>query len=239
VSGEIVITVEKVSKQYGSGDTEVRALNDVTVEMRAGELIGVVGPSGSGKTTFLLIAGLIDAPTSGAVLFRGEAISMANTKLNTLRDLRREHIGLVFQRPNLIPFLTALQNVQIALTIHGTDGAGARKRALALLDQLDVGRRAGNYPSQLSGGEQQRVAIARALANRPTLILADEPTASLDSTHGRQVMQILRELANREGVSVCVVTHDQRSFDLFDRLIEIKDGHVANVDGPARTSLHQ
>jgi putative ABC transport system ATP-binding protein len=226
MTGEVVITVDKACKRYGAGQTEVSALADATVEIKAGELIGIVGPSGSGKTTFLMIAGLLDTPTSGTVSFRGEIISRPGTHPNSLRDFRRQHIGFVFQKPNLVPFLTAVQNVQVALTINGVRASTAAKRAQALLEHFGVGHRAGNLPKQLSGGEQQRVAIARALANTPNLLLADEPTASLDGERGRQVMQMFRDLATQEHVAVCVVSHDPRTYDLFDRLIEMRDGCI-------------
>jgi putative ABC transport system ATP-binding protein len=229
VIGKCIIAVDRVSKRYHTADIQVRALDEATIEMCAGELIGVVGPSGSGKTTFLLIAGLLDVPTSGAVLFKGEVISGPDTELNALRDFRRENVGFVFQKPNLIPFLNAIQNVEIALTINGKRGRAATDRAMILLEQFGISHRAHNRPTQLSGGEQQRVAIARALANEPALILADEPTASLDSVRGRQVMKMFRELADRQQVSICVVTHDTRSIDLFDRIIEMNDGRIVRV----------
>jgi putative ABC transport system ATP-binding protein len=226
VSREPVISVVGASKTYPTGQGEVRALDDATVDLYPGEVVGVVGPSGSGKTTFLMICGLLDAPSRGAVLFRGKVVSRPSTKVNDLREFRRRHFGFVFQKPNLIPFLTAAQNVEVALHINGVDRRAAILRARLLLEQLGMGARASNLPKQLSGGEQQRVAIARALANRPELILADEPTASLDSARGRQVMEMLRGLANVEHVSIFVVTHDLRSTDLFDRCIEMSDGRV-------------
>jgi len=233
VIGKCVIAVDRISKRYGASDIQVRALDEATMELYAGELIGIVGPSGSGKTTFLLIAGLLDVPTSGTVLFNGKAISGPNTELNALRDFRRENVGFVFQKPNLIPFLNAIQNVEIALTINGKRGRAATDRAMALLEQFGISHRVHNHPTQLSGGEQQRVAIARALANEPALILADEPTASLDSVRGRQVMKMFKDLANRQQVSICVVTHDTRSIDLFDRIVEMNDGRIVRVSGPA------
>ena len=229
MSGECVIAVDRASKVYGTGSTEVRALNETTLQMHVGELIAIVGPSGSGKTTFLLIAGLLDVPTSGAVLAKGRIISDPGTELNALRDFRRENVGFVFQKPNLIPSLNALQNVQVALAINGKRGRAAANRAMVLLEQFGVNHRARNHPVQLSGGEQQRVAIARALANEPALILADEPTANLDSVRSRQVMETFRELAHSKQVSICVVTHDMRSIDLFDRIIEMNDGRIVRV----------
>ena len=159
---------------------------------------------------FLMIAGLLDPPTAGKVLFNGQVVSQPRSKLNNLREFRRKHLGFVFQKPNLIPFLTASQNVEIALKLNGVKRAVAIQRARILLDQFGMAGRAENLPKQLSGGEQQRIAIARALANRPELILADEPTANLDSAR-RQIMETFRQLADAEHVSICVVTHDTRS----------------------------
>lgn len=226
MSGEIVLLVENAHKTYGAGPHEVRAMNGVTTEHRAGEVLAIFGPSGSGKTTFLMIAGLIDVPCSGRVHHKGKVISTSTTELDSLRKFRQEHIGFVFQRANLIPFLTALENVQVAMELCNTSAKTARERAFELLVRLNVGHRAHSLPQQLSGGEQQRIAIARALANNPALIFADEPTGALDSLHGRQVMELFRELADTEGVAVCVVTHDPRSIDLFDRIIEMNDGRV-------------
>jgi putative ABC transport system ATP-binding protein len=224
--GESVVVLDEVCKCYKVGGTDVVALDRATLELRAGEFVGIVGPSGSGKTTFLMLAGLLDVPTSGEIYFGDRAVSGPDTDLDSLRDFRRRHIGFVFQKPNLIPFLSAMQNVQVALTVRGWRGASAARRANLLLDQLGVGHRARNTPAQLSGGEQQRIAIARALANGPKLMLADEPTASLDSENSGQVMQIFRELVDRDSVSICMVTHDPRWFNRFDRLVEINDGRI-------------
>lgn len=226
MSAEPLISLLQASKTYQTGETTVQALKNATLNIMSGELIGIFGPSGSGKTTLLMIVGLLDSPTVGAVVFNGKVVSRPGIELNHLRDYRRKHIGFVFQKPNLIPFLTAEQNVRIALQINNVEKTLAEQRSRFLLEQFGMSHRADTFPKKLSGGEQQRVAIARALANRPELILADEPTANLDSLRGRQVMTIFRELADREGVSICVVTHDTRSVDLFDRRIEISDGHV-------------
>jgi putative ABC transport system ATP-binding protein len=227
--GEAVVVLDQVCKRYKAGGDDVVALDRASLELRAGEFVGVVGPSGSGKTTFLMLVGLLDVPTSGEIYFGDSAFSGPDTDLDSLRDFRRTHVGFVFQKPNLIPFLNALQNVQVALTVRGWRGPSAARRARALLDRLGVGHRANNTPVQLSGGEQQRIAIARALANSPKLILADEPTASLDGENSRQVMQIFRELVDRESVSICMVTHDPRWFDHFDRLVEINDGRIVQA----------
>jgi putative ABC transport system ATP-binding protein len=226
LTGESIVVLDKVSKRYSAGVTEVIALDQATFKLRAGEFVGIVGPSGSGKTTFLMMIGLLDVPTSGEIYFRDNGFSGPETDLNSLRNFRRRHIGFVFQKPNLIPFLSAKQNVQVALAVNGRRGPLAARRAEDLLDRLNVGHRAENIPSQLSGGEQQRIAIARALANKPDLILADEPTASLDGARGRQVIQIFRQLVDRDSVSICMVTHDPRWLDSFDRLVEINDGRI-------------
>jgi putative ABC transport system ATP-binding protein len=201
--------------------------------VRAGELVGIFGPSGSGKTTLLMMAGLLETPTHGSVYFNGEVVSEPDAELDQLREFRCNHVGFVFQKPNLIPFLNAIENVQIALKIKGTPHADALLRAELLLEQFGLGSRSEHMPSQLSGGEQQRVSIARALANEPNLLLADEPTASLDRDRGRQVMETFRRLADFENVAVCVVTHDNRHDDLFDRRIDIADGRIATTV-PAR-----
>lgn len=221
-----LISLSKASKTYQTGKTTVHALRDASLTINRGELLGIFGPSGSGKTTLLMIAGLLDTPSSGSVLFNGQVVSAPWVELNDLRDFRRQHMGFVFQKPNLIPFLTAMGNVRIALQINDADRKTSIERARFLLEQFGIEDRADNLPAELSGGEQQRVAIARALANRPDFVLADEPTANLDSSRGRQVMETFKELAACEGVSVCVVTHDTRSIDLFDRRIEISDGEI-------------
>lgn len=226
MTGERVVVLDEVCKHYMVGDADVVALDQATLELRAGEFVGITGPSGSGKTTFLMLTGLLDVPTSGEIHFGDDAFSGPETEIDSLRDFRRRHIGFVFQKPNLIPFLNAMRNVQVALTVRGWRGSSAAKHANLLLDRFGVGHRAKNIPAQLSGGEQQRIAIARALANGPKLVLADEPTASLDSENSFQVMRIFRELVDRDSVSICMVTHDPRWFDSFDRLVEIKDGRI-------------
>jgi putative ABC transport system ATP-binding protein len=235
--GEAVVEVVNATKSYKSGDSEVIALAEVTLPLRAGEVTGIVGPSGSGKTTFLMIAGVLEPPTRGEVRYRNKIIAQPNTRLNTLREFRRTHIGFVFQKANLIPFLTAIENVQVALEINGVKGRVARHRARELMDQLGIGHRINNYPSQLSGGEQQRVSIARAISNDPVLLLADEPTAALDGQRGQQVMSLFRQLADERRVAVCVVTHDPRWSNLFDQIAQMSDGRVADLRVMARETL--
>ncbi|WP_108662644.1 ABC transporter ATP-binding protein [Acuticoccus kandeliae] len=230
------LLVEDARKHFPSGDTVVRALDGVTVEARPGELIGIMGASGSGKSTMLLIAGLLEPPTDGAVYFRGECVSHPEADLDRLRDFRRRNIGFVFQKANLIPFLSALDNVALALQIDDVPVAQARDYAHELLVELGLGHRVDNRPARLSGGEQQRVAIARALANDPPLILADEPTAALDSVRSRQVMELFRTIADERQASVMVVTHDSRSIDLFDRVYEFSDGRILSENHSAAAS---
>lgn len=229
-----ILSVRGVGRHYLSGDTVVRALDGVSLDARAGELIAITGPSGSGKSTMLLIAGLLEPPSMGEVFFRDQKVSHPAADLDRMRDFRRDHIGFVFQKSNLIPFLTATENVAIALEIADIDPAAAHDYAVELLKALDLGHRVDNLPSRLSGGEQQRVAIARALANDPPLILADEPTAALDSIRGRQVMEFFRRIAQERQACVLVVTHDPRSLDLFDRIIELTDGKIVSVKSPNR-----
>ena len=205
MSSPAVLSVRDVAKHYPSGDTIVRALDGVSLDIAAGELVGIFGPSGSGKSTLLLIAGLLEPPTLGEVLIEGKRVSHPGAMLDELRDFRRHHIGFVFQKANLIPFLTAAENVALALEIDDVPPADAHAYAVDLLGALDLGHRVDNLPSRLSGGEQQRVAIARALANDPTLILADEPTAALDSQRGRQVMELFRRIATVRKAGVAVV----------------------------------
>lgn len=220
------IVVEHLRKVYGSGRTEVVAIRDASLEIARGEIVGMLGPSGSGKSTILTAMALINPPTSGSVTINGEHALEGPRALVDLRAFRRKHLGFVFQKANLIPFLTALENVQIALEVNDVAPRAARKRALELLGYLGVDARAKNLPTALSGGEQQRVAVARALANEPTLILADEPTAALDSTLGRQVMELFARIAHERQAGVLVVTHDHRTLDVFDRILDVEDGMI-------------
>jgi len=218
------IEVSHLRKVYGSGHTEVVAIRDATLQIARGEIVGLLGPSGSGKSTLLTAMALINPPTSGHISIGGQPVMNGPRALVDARAFRRQHLGFVFQKPNLIPFLTALENVQVALEINDTAPREARQRALELLTYLRIGPRANNLPDALSGGEQQRVASARALANGPSLILADEPTASLDSTLGRQVMELFAQVAHERRAGVLVVTHDHRTLDVFDRILDVEDG---------------
>ena len=220
------LETRELSKVYGEGNTRVVALRDASVTVERGQVVALLGPSGSGKSTFLTAVGLITPPTSGSVLIGGELVQEGPRALTDLRAFRRRHMGFVFQKSNLIPFLNARENVQIALELSGLGARDARSRATQLLDELGVGDRCEHYPTELSGGQQQRVAVARAIANQPELILADEPTAALDSQRGRQVMELFRQIAHERGSAAIVVTHDHRALDVFDTIYEMEDGMI-------------
>ena len=217
-----------LTKVYGSGNTEVVAMKDVSLTVARGEVVALLGPSGAGKSTLLTAIGLINPPTTGRIVIGGQPVMDADRALVDLRAFRRQHLGFIFQKSNLIPFLSAVENVQVALEINDVLPRRARERAMELLDYLGVADRANNLPEALSGGQQQRVAVARALANEPGLILADEPTAALDSQRGRQVMELFRKVAHERGAAVMVVTHDHRALDVFDRHFEMEDGRLKN-----------
>jgi len=222
----LAIETRNLRKVYGSGNTEVLAMRDVSIAVRRGEVVALLGPSGAGKSTFLTAVGLINPPTAGQIRIGGQWVLDGPRALVDLRAFRRQHIGFVFQKSNLIPFLSARENVQVAMEINGVPSREARRRALALLEELGVADRAENAPAMLSGGQQQRVAVARALANRPSILLADEPTAALDSVRGRQVMELFRAVAHQHGTGVIVVTHDHRALDVFDTVYEMEDGVI-------------
>lgn len=220
------VEVVDLRKVYGSGHTEVVALQGASFHVRRGEIVSLLGPSGSGKSTLLTAMGLINPPTSGKILIDGTTVMDGPRPLADLRAYRRSRLGFVFQKANLIPFLTALENVSVAMEVNGMAPRAARGRAMDLLESLGVGMRSANHPSALSGGEQQRVAVARALANQPSLILADEPTAALDGKLGRQVMELFLRISREHQAAVVVVTHDHRTLDVFDRIFEMEDGRL-------------
>lgn len=223
---KLLVKAEGLGKTFGQGETAVQALGDVDLVVAAGEVVGLRGPSGSGKSTLLNLVACIQEPTAGRLLLDDETVWDGRYRIADLRRLRRERIGFIFQFHNLLPFLDAIDNVALAMTLAGVAVSEARARARQLLDELQVGRRALAMPSRLSGGEAQRVAIARALANRPHIILADEPTAALDSERARVVMDLLRQVAQTQQAAVLVVTHDEKIFDRFDRLVSLRDGHL-------------
>jgi len=220
------IEARNLRKVYGAGNTEVVALNNVTLRVARGEVVALLGPSGAGKSTLLTAIGLINPPTAGQIAIAGHPVMDGARALVDLRAFRRRHLGFVFQKANLIPFLTAQENVQIAMEINDVAPRAARRRAMDLLAYLGVAARAGFLPDALSGGQQQRTAVARALANQPGVLLADEPTAALDSQRGRQVMDLFRKVAHERGTAVIVVTHDQRALDVFDRTYAMEDGQL-------------
>jgi putative ABC transport system ATP-binding protein len=222
------LKITGLSKIFGSGRLEVRALEDVTLSIAAGDLVALMGPSGSGKTTLLLCVSLILEPTAGTVVFDGDTIYQDGWIGFDVRRLRREKIGFIFQTSNLIPFLTARENVLLPQDLVGVKGEAAINRANELLEYMEVNERADYLPALLSGGEQQRVAIARALANRPRLILADEPTASLDTARGKRVMELLKKVARENQTAVIAVTHDARMIEGFDYVYQLKDGRLSH-----------
>ena len=229
------IHIEGVSKRYGQGDTAVLALKNVTMHIAPGEVVGLVGPSGSGKSTLLKCLGAVIDPSAGRMVLGDEVIFDDGWKVRDLRALRRDKIGFVFQAPYLIPFLDVLDNVALLPMLAGLPNAEARARALELLTALDVQHRAKAMPMQLSGGEQQRVAIARGLVNRPPVILADEPTAPLDSVRAMAVVRILNDMARRFETAVIVVTHDEKIIPTFKRIYHIRDGVTHEEVGEGRS----
>ncbi len=228
------IRVESVRKIYGSGDMAVEALKAVNMQVGAGEVVGLVGPSGSGKSTLLKSLGAVIEPTSGSMWLGGQLIYQDGWKIKDLRALRRDKIGFVFQAPYLIPFLDVTDNVALLPMLAGVPNGESRRRALALLEALDVAHRARAMPSQLSGGEQQRVSIARALVNRPPVVLADEPTAPLDSQRALSVIRILNQMAQQFHTAIIVVTHDEKIIPTFKRIYHIRDGVTHEEAGEAR-----
>jgi putative ABC transport system ATP-binding protein len=232
----LAIEVRKVTKTYSEGRASVLALRGVDVDIRAGELVLLIGPSGSGKTTLLSIMGCILAPTSGKVRVAGQDVSSLSE--SELPRLRLEHFGFVFQDFNLFPTLTAGENVEVALDLRGIRPPAAKRYAAELLEQVGLAERYRTFPAELSGGEKQRIAIARALAGNPKIILADEPTGSLDSNTGWQLMELMRDLAHEHGRAAVIVTHDIRLLQLADRVISIQDGLIApNIAVPAIASI--
>ena len=233
--GELGIRIEHLRKRYGEGDTAVDALKGVTMSVAPGEVVGLVGPSGSGKTTLLKCLGAVIEPTAGRMILGGQTIYDNGWQIPDLRALRRDSIGFVFQAPYLIPFLDVTDNVALLPMLAGRNNAEARTRARELLDALDVGHRANAQPSELSGGEQQRVSIARALANSPPVILADEPTAPLDSERALAVMRILKQMATQHDTAIIVVTHDEKIIPTFKRIYHIRDGITHEEAGEGRS----
>lgn len=223
-----LVRLRDVSKHYGEGETRVDALRNVSLEVHSGEVVALLGPSGSGKTTLLNVIGCIVEASSGWMQLEGDVVYDGHWLRGDLRRLRLEKIGFIFQFHNLLPFLDATDNVALVLHLAGFNRVDARTRATELLDYLEVGHRKAAFPSQLSGGEAQRVAIARALANRPRIILADEPTAALDSKRAGIVMDLLRKVSGEQKAAIIAVTHDEKIFDRFDRIYQLRDGRLGD-----------
>ena len=219
--------VDGVTKRFGSGDTEVVAVRDVSLNVEPGEVVLIMGPSGSGKTTLLLMLGALLRPSEGTISIDGLELSALSE--SKLPDVRLRHFGFIFQDFNLLSALNVRDNVSIAAELTGVGRKAARERAASLLTELGLGQRLRFSPEKLSGGEKQRVAIARALVNDPALILADEPTANLDSAHGHETMRLLREIAKERGRSVIIVSHDQRIRDIADRVLWLEDGRFKDA----------
>ena len=229
------IHIEGLRKRYGEGDAAVDALKDINMTVAPGEVVGLIGPSGSGKSTLLKCLGAVIEPSGGRMTLGNEIIYNDGWKIPDLGALRRDRIGFVFQAPYLIPFLDVTDNVALLPMLAGFSNGQSRKRALELLEALDVGHRAQAQPSQLSGGEQQRVAIARALANQPPVILADEPTAPLDSERALSVIRILNQMAQQYNTAIIVVTHDEKIIPTFRRIYHIRDGRTFEEDGEGKS----
>jgi putative ABC transport system ATP-binding protein len=226
-----ILRIEGLSKIFGSGHLEVRALEDIKLSVSEGDLVALLGPSGSGKTTLLLCISLILDPTEGKIVFDGQTIFQKNGWAGVdVRRIRREKIGFIFQSHNLIPFLTAKQNVLFPLSLIGLRKEEAESRAMELLRYMEIADRADYLPALLSGGEQQRVAVARALANNAKLILADEPTASLDTARGVKVMGLLKKIAKENQSAVIAVSHDERMIEGFDHVYHLKDGRLDSIE---------
>ncbi|MCW8918756.1 MAG: ABC transporter ATP-binding protein [Gammaproteobacteria bacterium] len=226
-----VLSVNHLKHVFGSGELAVTALEEIDFAVEAGELMALLGPSGSGKSTLLLCISLILTPSAGSIEIGGETVFKDGWAHKEARRLRREKIGFIFQGHNLIPFLSARENIMLALELDGAGRRRARQRADELLDYLEVGHRANALPGSLSGGEQQRVAIGRALANEPPLILADEPTASLDTERGGRVMELLKRIARERNSAVITVTHDERMIAGFDTVRRLRDGRLLEASG--------
>ncbi len=222
-----MVSVRDVRKTYAAGAAAVHALDGVSLDVEPGEVVLLMGPSGSGKTTLLSVMGCILRPTAGRVRIAGRDVTDLDER--ELPRVRLESIGFIFQGFNLFPTLTARENIEVALNLTGVDGPPARRRASELLERVGLAERADAFPATLSGGQKQRVAIARALANDPRIVMADEPTAALDSTSGRAVTELLAELAHERDRAVVIVTHDPRVVPYADRTVHIEDGRIRDA----------
>jgi len=228
---EARLVVEHLTKRFGDGETAVTAVNDVSLSVNPGEIVLIMGPSGSGKTTLLLMLGALLRPTQGTIRFDRQVLS--DLRENRLPDIRLRQVGCVFQDFNLLSALSAVENVALVARLAGAKSAQAHDHAAGILKAMGLGDRLDFLPEKLSGGEKQRVSIARALVNDPALILADEPTANLDSKNGHELMRRLQEIAREKGISVVIVSHDQRIRDIADRVLWLEDGNFKELAGMA------
>jgi len=233
---EFVVRAKDVTKEFKMGNEVVRALKGISLDIRRGEYISIMGPSGSGKSTFFNMIGGLDKPNSGSVFIN--VLDMAQLDAQELAFLRCHTIGYIFQTFNLIPVMTALENVMLPTVFAGMPTEDGTKRAIELLEKVELGHRLHNKPSQLSGGQQQRVAIARSLANKPSIVLADEPTGNLDEKTGKAIIHLLRELNKEENVTVISATHDHKMLDVSDRIVWIRDGLVDKIENRADIEVH-
>ncbi|MBC2036140.1 ABC transporter ATP-binding protein [Listeria booriae] len=220
----MTLIMQNISKNYQDGEQVVEVLKNVSLEVKQGEFVAIVGPSGAGKSTFLSIAGALLTPTSGEITIGGQALSSLSTK--SLTRVRLEKVGFIFQGANLIPYLNVKDQLLVIAELAGHRNSEAKQRATQLLEELGLSHRANQYPEKLSGGEKQRVAIARAMMNNPDVILADEPTASLDAERGYSVVQMIAQEVKRNNKAAIMVTHDERILDLVDRVVRIEDGQL-------------
>lgn len=224
----VLVSVRNVNKVFRKADEEVYALRDVSLDVYRREYLSIMGPSGSGKTTLFNMVGALDRPTSGEIRVGGQSLPALSS--SELSYFRCRHIGYVFQTYNLIPWLTARGNVMLPMTFLGVDDETADRRAVECLEMVGLGHRLDHTPGECSGGQQQRIAIARALANDPAIILADEPTANLDQKTGEEIIQLLKRLCEKEGVTVITATHDHKMLAASDRIVWIKGGRVDRIE---------
>ena len=228
---ENIIEVLNISKYYGENETRITAVKSISINFKKGEFTAIAGPSGSGKTTLLNLMSGLDVPSKGNIFLAGKAISKMSG--NELSDFRRDHIGLIFQSFNLLPVLTAAENIEYIMLLKGIDKKERQKRTLAILDEVGLGDKVDRFPAQLSGGQQQRVAVARAIVSDPDIILADEPTANLDSATGSGLIDMMKNLNEKTGKTFIFSTHDTMIMERAKRLVIVKDGEIA-ADGPGK-----
>ena len=226
-----VIETRQASRHYGEGDTLVKALDQVSLQIQPGEFTAIVGPSGSGKSTLLQLVGGLDVPTEGSIHLSGKAISDMSGR--ELSDFRRDHIGFIFQAYNLIPVLTAAENCEYIMLLQGIAESARRERVRAMLERVGLGGKENRRPNQLSGGQQQRVAVARAMVSQPDIILADEPTANLDSQTGADLLDMMHELNRKEGMTFVFSTHDPMIMERATRLVHLRDGRIEQEENRA------